>query len=155
MSDTAPQPSTKQAHGSVWKHKPEWWRVALSLYFAVYTYIVAQGMFPLPDEPNRIKFWPLALTVLGAVMALQVLVNRTRLFYFGLLGFLVLSYLRLEDRIKFLEMMLEPNQWEVWLRHSHAIIFLLITPWVWRSFSEKTSIEAGERPVLMRKGIPY
>jgi hypothetical protein len=112
-------------------------------------------MFPLADEPNRIKFWPLALSVLGAMITLQILVNRSRLFYLGLLSFFVLSFIRLEDRIRFLEMMLEPNTFEIWLRYSHGIVVLLINPWVWRSFPEKPQLKASEKPVLMDKGIPY
>lgn len=153
MSEGSPQPKVK--HGTVWKHRPEWWRWLLAVYFAVYTYIVAQGLFPLPDEPNRIKFWPLALTVLGAVFALQILVNRARVFYLALLGFLVLSYFRLEDRIRFLEMMLEPFQYETWLRYSHFAAVLLLTPWVWRSFPEKPTHTTKEKPVLFSKGIPF
>ena len=157
MSET--QQETAQhhvTHGTVWENRPEWWRYVLCVYYFAFSYICARSLFPLPDEPNRMKFWPLFLTVTAAVFALQVLVSRRRMFIVFNIIFLAIAWFRIEDRIRFLEMMIEPFYLETYLRYSLPIAALvLLNPWVFRSFNRKLSEGGPKPPLVFKKGIPY
>lgn len=131
-------------------------RILLCGYFILYSYIVARGMVPLPDEPRRINFWGLFCVITGMVIAFQVLVNRLRLFQLSIIAFLPLAAWQLAGRTKFLEMMLEPNTIEKTTRYTLAVILLvMLMPRVFRLFSMSIKDYKASRPMFFKKGIPF
>ena len=131
-------------------------RCLLAFYFCCYTYVVAIGMIPLPDEPSRINFYGLFCVTAGLVIAYHFLVSRYFLFYLSVLTFLPLAARQLATRIKFLEMMLEPNLLFRVTRYSLAVIALaMLMPPTWRLFRKKSSEYKRPSPLFFRKGVPF
>ena len=133
-----------------------WMRVPLSLYFLLYTYVVARGLVPLPDEPPRINFWGIFCATCGFVIALHFLVGRYRLFLCSVLVFLPIAAWQLSKRIRFLEMMLQPMDLEKVVWYSLGFVGLaLLMPSAWAVFDKPLGDYKRSRPLFFNKGIPF
>ncbi|CAM2065941.1 hypothetical protein SCOR_11215 [Sulfidibacter corallicola] len=155
MSEPKASPTQSVARSSG-RFKPESLRILLAAFFLVFAFVWAQGLVPLMDEPPRVKYRELFFTATGLVFALQCLVNRYRGFWFMLVIYCPLSFMYLGDRIKFLEMMLEPTLNEQVLQYCLAgVLLTLLTPRAWRLFPRKFADYRPEPPLLFRRGFPF
>lgn len=142
-------------------HKPlfkfDWLRCTLCLFFLVYAYIIAQGLMPLPDEPPRIKFKELFCVVCGLVIAYYALVSRYRIFIPLVLLFLIWpARIQLNERIEFLQMMLEPHRPENILRWALiGVGLLIILPKSWRLFKASLKEAKIVRPRIFQQGFRF
>lgn len=137
--------------------RSEWaLRLLLAAYFLIFCYVVAQGMFPLPDETPRIKYWDFAFSLLSLVIGFQMLISKYRGFLLASLLFLPFASWHLQTRAKFLEMMLESFRTETLLRYGLiGVALLLATPWSLRAFSKPASEFRNQKPMLFKEGLPY
>ncbi|CAM2006765.1 hypothetical protein [Acanthopleuribacter pedis] len=137
--------------------KPEPQRVVLSLFFMVFAAFAANGLFPLPEEPARVQFWDLTLTVTAFAVAMKILISRNRLFHLSVLAWCGLGYWYIGKRLKEMEMaLMEPAYGEQYLVYAlAAAAVLLITPWVWRLFPDWRFSDKPLPPILFRDGIRY
>lgn len=145
---------TKDNH----EHRFQWsWLRALwCAYFLGVAAVIGSGLGPMPQEPPRVEFLGLALTVAATLIGAFFLVSRYRLFHLGVLAFLPLAAIYLNDHIEELKMLLQPTLLEKMTLYSLGWIFLsLLPPRVWRMFSRS----AREYQPMMqsngRKGIPF
>lgn len=134
----------------------EWLRVALAAYFFVYAYIVARSLIPLPDQSLRIDFRGLMCVVLGLVIGFHCLTSSYRLFQIGTWFFLLMAYGQLTKKIKFLDMMLEPQTIETVTRYSIGLIMLvLLSPQAFRLFSKPASEYRRGKLLFVKRGYNY
>jgi len=123
-------------------------------YFCIYTYVVIHSLIPLPDQPPRIEFLGVTCVTTGLVLAIGSLIGRHAGFYWLGLCFFPIAALQLIDKIKFLEMMLEPFTIERITRYSLGLMLLLwLSPPVHRLFRERT-VRKPHRP-LLPQGIEF
>ena len=131
-------------------------RFVLALFFVVYAYVAGRGLLPLPDEPPRIKFLEVFCASLAMVIAYHALVSRARAFPLLVCGFLMIAHQQLAGRVRFLEMMLESHRVEQLLQYGLGIVFLvLLSPRALRMFQQPIGAQLENRPLLVRKGIPF
>lgn len=137
--------------------KPEPQRVGLALFFMVFAAFAANGLFPLPEEPARVQFWDLTLTATSFIIAMKVLVSRNRFFHFSVIAWCGLAHWYVGKRIKEMEMaLMEPAYGEQYLTYAAPVVaVILVTPWVWRLFSEWRLSDKPLPPLLFRDGIRY
>lgn len=137
--------------------KPEPVRVLMALFFMILAAFAGKGLLPLPEEPARVQFWDLTLTVTAFIIAMNVLVNRRRVFYLAVLLWLPLARWYVLDRLKELEMaLIEPGFGEAYLVYGiYAVGLIMLTPWVWRLFPDFKPGEKPQPPLLFRNGIRY
>ena len=114
--------------------------------------IVAISLPPLPEEPPRINYYGLLLVVGSLVAAVHLLRSKSR--WVPLLmvsGFPLLAWY-LANRVKLLQMILEPFLIEKVALYTLPLVFVyLMTPTVWRDFNERSSI----KPSPTQKGFPF
>ena len=135
-------------------------RGSLATWFLLFAFFVALGMRPLPDEPPRINFFGLFCTVGALVIAVQFMLSRYRLFLIGILPFLFLCFRYLNKRIRFLEMMLEPNLVERTLQWclpgiGLILILMLIFSRPKSMFPRKAGDYKAPEPLFFKNGIPF
>lgn len=135
----------------------DWYRIILSLYFFTLTYIISKQLIPFPDETPKINFSLLAAAVLAFVIALQMLVNRYRLFLWVVLfGYIPFAFNQVSERIKFLEMMLESISQPRIAQLSLGVVFLaLLTPKALETFSLSLKERKAHKPLFFSKGFPF
>lgn len=134
-----------------------WFRFTLCLFFLVYTFIVARGLIPLPDEPPRIKFLEVFCCTLGLVFAYHALVSRSILMIPSIIIFLSWpARLQLSERIEFLQMMIEPFRpetiliWSLW-----GVGIFVLLPKSFKTFNEKPKSHPKKRSRLFPRGFPF
>ena len=148
MSEIEPQKEHKRPFSLL--------RILLSFYFLIYTYIVAQGMIPLPDQPARINFFAVFCVTMGLVIAFHCLASSYRLFLIGIWAFMPFAIQQLNGKIRFLEMMLEPRQVQVILSYSlYGVLVMLLTPKVLLTFNKPVREYNPPRNLLLQKGMRY
>lgn len=131
-------------------------RVLLCIYFLLYAYVVAIGMIPLPDQPPRIDFFGVFCSSLGVVIAYHMLTSSYRLFLVGVWAFLPLAISQMNDKLRFLEMMLEPKLLQTTVAYSlYGIFLLLISPVAFRLFNKSVKEYNPPRHLLLQKGVRY
>ena len=131
-------------------------RLSLAIYFFVYTYVVAQSLVPLPDEPPRIDFWGVFCVTGGIVLGYHALTSSFRIFQVITWLFLLIAHWQLGKKIKFLEMMLEPKALEAMTQVSLGVILLvMLSPRAFRIFDQKVSAYRRKGPLLTQKGVPF
>lgn len=124
------------------------------IYFCIYTYVVVQSLVPLPDQPPRIEFLGVTCVAGGLVLAIASLIGRHRGFYWLGLCFFPLAALQMIEKIKFLEMMLEPFTIERITRYSLGLILLLwLSPPVNRLFDQKP--KNRQRRAMLPQGVQF
>ncbi len=134
----------------------EWLRIALAAYFFVYAYIVAQSLTPLPDQSLRIDFRGLMCVILGLVIGFHCLTSSYRLFQIGTWFFMLLAYGQMSKKIKFLDMMLEPQIIETVTRYSLGLILLvMLSPQAFRLFSKPASEYKRDKLLFVKRGFNY
>lgn len=135
----------------------DWLRFTLFLFFLGYTYIVARGLMPLPDEPPRIKFLETLCVTGGIVIAFWALVSRFRIFIPCVLVFLIWpARHQLNERIEFLQTMIQPYQAENILRW--ALIgagILLLLPKSFKLYKKSLKEAGTKRSRLFQAGFPF
>ena len=131
-------------------------RSVLAFYFFLYAYVVARGMVPLPDEPPRIHFLSLFCLVGAAVIGYHCLVSRYRLFQMGVWLFIPFALKQLYGKIRFLEMMLEPNNIQKVTQFSLVVMLLIfLTPQAFRLFNRGAREYKARRPMVMPEGMQF
>ncbi len=131
-------------------------RIFLGLYFLIYAYVVGIGMIPLPDEPPRIHFLSLFCLVGGVVIAYHSLTSRFRLFQMGVWLFIPIAIKQLHGKIRFLEMMLEPNAIQQTTQYSLVLVHLiLLTPQAFRTFNRSAKEYQHSKPLVVGEGVRF
>lgn len=131
-------------------------RLVFALFFLIYTYVVARGLIPMPDETPRIKALGVFCIAGGFVVAFHFLTSSYRLFLVGTWFFIPIAIHELQGRVRFLEMMLEPYQVEkITLFALHIILLALLSPLAMRSFTRTSDTFSHPKQLLLGKGIPF
>ena len=131
-------------------------RLFLSFFFFLYTYVVAKGLIPLPDQTPRINFFGVFCVSLGLVIAYHCLTSSYRLFLFGTWLFIPLALKQLTSKIKFLEMMLEPYLVQRVTYYGLVLVLLvLISPPALRLFNRSAREYKPSQPLFLKNGLPF
>ena len=142
-------------------HKPlirfDWLRMTLALFFLAYVFIVAKSLMPLPDEPPRIKFLEVLCVTAGLVLAYHALITQYRIYILGVLAFLAWpARVQLNERIEFLQTMIQPHQVEVYLRWGLILGGLLVLlPKAFRLFHRSLKSVTTKKSRLFKAGVPF
>ena len=150
-------PATEPRKITLAGHSIDLFRLALALFFFIYTYIVAVNLVPLPDQAPRIDFKGVFCVTAGMVIAWQCLVGRYRLFLVATWLFILWVGLpQMQKRITFLEMMLEPTSITTVAHYALGLVLLLLlSPRALQTFSAAAGEYQPQRPMLFRKGLPF
>lgn len=144
----------KEHHHSIFKVPAL--RLLLSAYFCIYCYVVANSLIPLPDQPPRIEFLGVAAITGGIILAIACLIAQHRGFWWLGLCFFPIAALQLIDKMKFLEMMLEPFTIERVTRYSLGLLLVLwFTPPIRRLFPITSNQSGQSKAKLLPSGLPF
>jgi hypothetical protein len=146
--------------GKPMKHNLSKWdgyRAFLAFFFFLLSWVVAQGMVPLPDEPPRIQFTGVFCTVSGLVIAFHCLISRSRMALRLTWVFVIwFAFPQLEKRLKFLEMMLEPTLLVKVTYFSLGFVMItLLLPRALQTFDRLGLAMEDDEPRIFNKGFPF